>query len=144
MNHDRNDDLVRAFPGRTAVFDIFGSGNVGQPLAFLFAEIVHKVLASDIDQQRVDVLNAGRSGSKHIDGRRVVAAVEGGFDATTDFARITEADKIMVCVSAPLKKYCERDTSFVAGTYDLIRPHARLIIDRRGAFRGPSDHGVCP
>ncbi|MCA9249439.1 MAG: UDP-N-acetyl-D-glucosamine dehydrogenase, partial [Planctomycetales bacterium] len=94
-------------------------------LALRFSEVGFKVIGFDIDASRVAQLNAGRSGIKHIDGAQIAAAVTAGFEATADFARIAEADGIMICVPTPLNKYREPDLSFVVGTCDQIAPYLR-------------------
>lgn len=117
--------LLGKFADKSAVVGIVGLGYVGQPLALRFSEVGFKVIGFDIDASRVAQLNAGRSGIKHIDGAQIAAAVAAGFEATADFARIAEADGIMICVPTPLNKYREPDLSFVVGTCDQIAPYLR-------------------
>ncbi|MBW4985712.1 nucleotide sugar dehydrogenase [Mameliella sp. CS4] len=117
--------LTARLRDRTATIGIVGLGYVGQPLALRYAEIGYKVLGFDISSKLVDELNAGRSPIAHIGDERIAEALKGGFEATTDFSRIAEADGIMLCVPTPLNKYREPDLSFVTRTCDQIAPYLR-------------------
>jgi UDP-N-acetyl-D-glucosamine dehydrogenase len=52
-------------------------------------------------------------------------AVKSGFEATTDFKRVSEADALILCVPTPLNKYREPDLSFVLDTTDSLLPYLR-------------------
>jgi UDP-N-acetyl-D-glucosamine dehydrogenase len=68
---------------------IVGLGYVGLPLSLQFARSGATVLGLDIDQAKVDALNAGRSYIKHITGEAIQAERKSGrFEASTDFSRI--------------------------------------------------------
>ena len=62
--------------------------------------------------------------------------VETGFEATADFARIPDADAIIICVPTPLNKHREPDLSFIVGTMNSIAPHLRA---GPGAVAGEHD-----
>ena len=117
--------LLERLRDRTATIGIVGMGYVGQPLALRYAEIGYKVIGFDINEPRVAELNAGHSSIEHIPDERFAAAIEAGFEATCDFARIAEVDAILLCVPTPLNKYREPDLSFVTQTVDQIAPHLR-------------------
>lgn len=117
--------LITRLHDRTATIGIVGLGYVGQPLALRYAEIGYKVVGFDISQGLVAKLNGGQSPIEHIDDTRIAEALAEGFEATTDFARIAEADGIMLCVPTPLNKYREPDLSFVIDTVEQIAPYLR-------------------
>ena len=119
------EELERKLDTKTAVIGIVGMGYVGQPLALRFTEVGYKVLGFDINAERVAQLNAGHSSIEHIDDALVAQANAKGFECTTDFARIAEADGIMLCVPTPLNKYREPDLSYVTDTCDQIAPYLR-------------------
>jgi UDP-N-acetyl-D-glucosamine dehydrogenase len=52
------DELIRT---RTAIYGIIGLGYVGLPLGVVFADAGFRVLGFDVNQPRVDSLNAGMS-----------------------------------------------------------------------------------
>ena len=118
-------ELKQKLLDRRAVVGIVGLGYVGQPLALRYIEVGFRVLGFDIDQTKVDELNAGHSSIEHIPDTQIAAAVAGGLECTTDFSRIAEVDAIIICVPTPLNRYREPDLSFVTGTCDAIAPYLR-------------------
>jgi UDP-N-acetyl-D-glucosamine dehydrogenase len=118
-------DLARKLKDKSAVVGIVGLGYVGIPLALRFSSVGYRVLGFDIDQERVTSLNSGGSPIKHIASDAIAGMKEDGFEATADFARIAEADTIIICVPTPLSKHREPDLSFVVGTMEAVTPHLR-------------------
>ncbi len=113
------------FKDKSAVIGIVGLGYVGLPLMLRYNEIGFKVLGIDIDQSKVDLLNAGKSYIEHIPSARIAKASSSGFEATTDFSRATECDALILCVPTPLNRYREPDMSFVINTTNSLKPYFR-------------------
>lgn len=110
----------------TAVIGVLGLGYVGLPLVLGFAEKGIRVIGFDVDESKVSTLNAGKSYIEHIGAERVAGAVQAGkLEATADFARIAEADVIIICVPTPLDRHHEPDLSYIRATRDAILPHLR-------------------
>lgn len=110
---------------RNAPVGILGLGYVGIPLALRFAEAGFRVLGFDIDAERVEDLNAGRSPIKHISRDEIGAMIQRGFEATDDFSRIAEVGSIIICVPTPLSRHREPDLSFIVQTMETIAPYLR-------------------
>ncbi|SDO63438.1 UDP-N-acetyl-D-glucosamine dehydrogenase [Halomonas shengliensis] len=119
------DVLIHKLQSKEAVIGIVGLGYVGLPLMLRYNDIGFRVLGIDIDQEKVDHLNAGKSYIEHIPSEKVARASQSGFEATTDFRRVAEADAIILCVPTPLNKYREPDMSFVINTTDALKPYLR-------------------
>jgi UDP-N-acetyl-D-glucosamine dehydrogenase len=119
------DTFRNRIASRDAVVCIYGLGYVGLPLALRFTEVGFRVIGVDIDEERVAVLNSGRSGIDHLPNERVAKAREAGFEATTDFARTADGDALIVCVPTPLNRYREPDLSYVTDTGSSIAPYLR-------------------
>jgi UDP-N-acetyl-D-glucosamine dehydrogenase len=119
------DSTLAKFRNKEALIGILGMGYVGLPLMLRYNAIGFRVLGIDIDANKVEKLNAGRSYIEHIGSDRVAAARASGFEATTDFARASECDALILCVPTPLNKYREPDMSFVVNTTDAIKPFLR-------------------
>ncbi|RJG11782.1 nucleotide sugar dehydrogenase [Massilia cavernae] len=119
------DQLVGKFEDRTAVIGVIGLGYVGLPLSLRYSAVGFRVLGIDIDATKVGKLNAGASYIEHIAAGKVAGARERGFEATSDFARVAEADALIICVPTPLNVYREPDLSFVLGTMEAMLPHVR-------------------
>ncbi|CAM3613423.1 UDP-N-acetyl-D-glucosamine 6-dehydrogenase [Halomonas lysinitropha] len=115
------DKLIR----KEAVIGIVGLGYVGLPLMLRYNSIGFRVLGIDIDQEKVDRLNSGKSYIEHIPSARIAQAARSGFVATTDFSRVADADAVILCVPTPLNKYREPDLSFVTDTTDALKPYLR-------------------
>ena len=105
--------VVEKFKSRQALIGIVGLGYVGLPLMLRYNAIGFNVLGIDIDQSKVDKLNAGQSYIEHIPAANISKARETGFEATVDFKRASECDALILCVPTPLNKYREPDMSFV-------------------------------
>jgi UDP-N-acetyl-D-glucosamine dehydrogenase len=117
--------LISKLENRTAVIGIVGLGYVGLPLTLRYSAVGFKVLGFDIDAAKVAKLNSGGSYIAHIPSRYVEQACADGFEATADFARVAEADALIICVPTPLNAYREPDLSFVLDTTDSLLPHMR-------------------
>jgi UDP-N-acetyl-D-glucosamine dehydrogenase len=117
--------LVAKFDDGTAVIGIIGLGYVGLPLTLRYSAVGFKVLGIDIDSNKVDMLNRGASYIEHIAPRQIAQARGQGFEATSDFARVGEADALIICVPTPLNAYREPDLSFVLNTTDALLPYLR-------------------
>lgn len=104
---------------------IIGLGYVGIPLALRFHEVGFPVLGFDIDSERVNSLNAGNSPIHHIPAENIAAMTGNGFEATTDFRRIDEADAVIICVPTPLSEHRDPDLSYIVETMKTITPHLR-------------------
>ncbi|MCP3019492.1 UDP-N-acetyl-D-glucosamine 6-dehydrogenase [Cupriavidus basilensis] len=119
------DKLIDRLRGKESIIGIVGLGYVGLPLMLRYNAVGFRVLGIDIDQGKVDKLNAGHSYIEHISAVSITRARESGFEATTDFERARECDALIFCVPTPLNKYREPDMSFVVNTTDAIKPYLR-------------------
>src|SRR6202044_2474887 len=118
-------DLKSRIDARQAKVGIIGLGYVGLPLALLFSEQRFAVTGFDIDRQKVDTLNAGRSYIVRVPGPEVQKAQQSGFLATADYSEIAKMDVVIICVPTPLNEYHEPDLSYVTGTVKSIAPYLR-------------------
>jgi UDP-N-acetyl-D-glucosamine dehydrogenase len=119
------EQLTSKLRDQTAVIGIIGLGYVGLPLTLRYSEAGFRVLGIDIDPAKVAQLNQGGSYIEHIPALAVEKARATGFEATADFARVAEADALIICVPTPLNAYREPDLSFVLNTVDALLPHVR-------------------
>ncbi|MGZ2259824.1 nucleotide sugar dehydrogenase [Roseobacter sp. A03A-229] len=139
--------LLEKLKGKTATIGIVGMGYVGQPVALRYSQIGFGVLGFDIDPEMVSNLNAGHSAIEHIADEDVAAANAAGMSCTTDFARISEVDAIIICVPTPLNKHREPDLSFVTNTCDTLSPFLRpgqVIALESTTYPGTTEEEVLP
>ena len=140
-------ELLNKLNNKDAVIGIVGLGYVGLPLMLRYIEVGYKVLGFDIDQEKVDALNAGRSYIEHISSDTISHATQHGFTATTDFSRAVEADALIICVPTPLNKYREPDLSFVTDTTDSLVPYLRagqVFSLESTTYPGTTDEELAP
>ncbi len=141
-------DLLEKIQNKEAVIGVVGLGYVGLPLLMEFVDQGFKTLGFDIDPQKVEKLNAGKSYIKHIAEERVKKVRETNlFEATTDFSRIKEVDAILICVPTPLTKHREPDLSYIIGTGETLAKHIRpgqLIVLESSTFPGTTEEVLKP
>jgi UDP-N-acetyl-D-glucosamine dehydrogenase len=139
--------LIARLQDRSAVIGVIGLGYVGLPLSLRYAAVGFKVLGIDIDQAKVDRLNAGASYIEHIPAAQVQGAIDAGFEATTDFARALEADALIICVPTPLNAYREPDLSFVLDTVAALLPYVhegQVVSLESTTYPGTTDEELRP
>src|SRR4051812_37371706 len=107
------------------VVGVIGLGYVGLPLARAFADSDVKVVGFDIDQAKVDQLNAETSYIRQIPSAAVAKMREHGFEATADFDRVSEADVILICVPTPLTPAREPDLTYIVASVEAIAMRLR-------------------
>ena len=125
---------------------IVGLGYVGLPLAIQFARSKVKVIGLDVDEAKVDMINAGQSYIKHI----APATIQQGLkdkrlSASTDFGRIKEVTAAIICVPTPLNKNREPDISFIIETGRKIAPHltkGSLVVLESTTYPGTTDEDL--
>src|SRR5438876_958923 len=114
-------DLKQRIESRNYTVGVIGLGYVGLPLACGFGDAGFRVLGFDVDPAKVEQLNDGRSYIGYIPADQVAGLVGSGrLRALSDFARLGDADAIIVCVPTPLTDHREPDLRYVERTADDI------------------------
>ncbi len=133
---------------REVVLGIVGLGYVGIPLALAALRRGIKVVGFDIDQPRVDQINAGKETIKHIPMELIVEGLKTQrVNATTDFDRLAEPDALLICVPTPLSRHREPDLSYVRQTTEAIARRLRpgqLIVLESTTYPGTTDELMRP
>jgi len=105
---------------------IVGLGYVGLPLSLQFAKNNVKVIGIDLDIDKVQSINSGRSYINHINNNSVIELVNKGlFSATHNYDVIKDVDAVIICVPTPLSKNQEPDLSYVLNTGRSISKYLR-------------------
>ena len=95
--------LLNRIDKRDALIGVVGIGYVGLPVALGFAEAGFRVVGIDLRQEKVDLINAGRSHLLEVPDKRVAAAKQAGlFSASASFEPLKQADAVIICVPTPL------------------------------------------
>ncbi|KPF71702.1 UDP-N-acetyl-D-glucosamine dehydrogenase [Bosea sp. AAP35] len=140
--------FVAAVADRSIVIGVVGLGYVGIPLALAALRQGFRVIGFDVDQPRVDLINAGRETIKHIPMELIIDGLaQGRFEATTDFDRMAEPDALLICVPTPLSRFREPDLSYVENTTREIakRLHpGQLVVLESTTYPGTTDELMRP
>src|SRR5262245_17512848 len=103
-------ELESLYRDKKAVVGIVGLGYVGMPLAIAAWTSGFRVVGFDIDCEKVDLINSGKSYLKHISSKEIAAAVDSGqFRATNRFDDAREVNAVIICVPTPLTAHREPD-----------------------------------
>ncbi len=145
---DFTERLIAAISSRQARVGIIGLGYVGLPLTAAFVSKGFAVLAFDIDQRKVEMLESGKSYIRQIPDERI-REMRGAcrFAATSDFSKLSEVDVILICVPTPLTPQREPDMSFVENTTKVLASHLRrgqLVVLESTTYPGTSRTLVRP
>ena len=113
--------LAEKIASKKAIIGVIGLGYVGLPLIRAFVRAGYRTMGFDVDQTKVDKLNAGQSYIKHIDGGAMAKLIaDKQFEPTADMGRLGEADCIIICVPTPLNESRDPDLSYIEGTAHSI------------------------
>ena len=134
--------------GRSARVGVIGLGYVGLPLCLAFERAGFPVTGFDVDQEKVNSLNRGRSYIKHFSDAQIQGALAGKrFAATAEFDRLAEMDAILICVPTPLTERREPDLSYVEQTGRDIAQRLRagqLVVLESSTYPGTTDEVLLP
>ena len=140
--------LQKRIKDKEALVGVVGLGYVGLPLVKAFLKKGFAVTGFDIDRRKVDMLNQGKSYIKHITAAELRPFLSTKrFAATTEFARLTDMDAVLICVPTPLDDHRNPDLSFVLTTTETIAGHLRkgqLVVLESTTYPGTTDEEMLP
>ena len=118
------EELLKKIADKTLVCGVVGLGYVGLPLAVDKAKHGFHTIGFDVQQQKVDMVNAGRNYIGDVVDADLRELVETGMlSATTDFSRVCDVDFIAICVPTPLDQHQQPDISYVRSSAEAISKH---------------------
>jgi len=114
-----------------------GIGYVGLPVALIFAKAGYDVVGFDVDQARVDRINAGENPIKGrepgMDDLVKSMAKKKNFIATTDPTKLADRDMILVAVQTPVEGNHEPKYEHLRSALKTIAHHmkrgAQIVIE---------------
>lgn len=140
--------LIDRFKNRKAYIGVIGLGYVGLPLIETFVKEGFKTIGFDVDQKKIEMLNAGASYIKHISHEKIVSMLSTGlFKATSDYSLISDVDAVLICVPTPLNKHREPDMTYVIETNEAIVPflqNEQLIVLESTTYPGTTNELMKP
>ncbi len=140
--------LLEKFTTCNATVAVMGMGYVGFPLALATHRNGFSVLAYDVDESKVEKLNAGHSYLKGIADTDIKKMVDvGRFHATGEVTKLSDADALIMCVPTPLTRNREPDLSYVIATTEAVASQLRpgqLIVLESTTFPGTTAEVIIP
>lgn len=142
------DTLLQKLSDRTAVTGVIGLGYVGLPFCIAAVRKGLKTVGFDIDPSKCAALAEGQSYLKHLTNAAIQELMSSGrFEATSDFARLSEPDILVICVPTPLTRHREPDLSYLVQTTEqiakAIRPGQMIILEST-TYPGTTDEVMRP
>jgi UDP-N-acetyl-D-glucosamine dehydrogenase len=125
---------------------VVGLGYVGLPLAVELAEVGFSVTGFDVQNSKIEHINAGSSYIQDVPSSVIEPIVQNGrLRATVDFSEIAGMDTINICVPTPLGKTKDPDMRFIESACDQIVRYIKpgtLVILESTTYPGTTDELV--
>ena len=117
-------DLIKKIQDKALTMGVCGLGYVGLPLAVDKAKHGFKTIGFDVQQEKVDLVNAGKNYIGDVVDADLEALVGSGMlRATSDFGFVKDVDFIAICVPTPLDKHQQPDISYVRDSAIAVSKH---------------------
>jgi UDP-N-acetyl-D-glucosamine dehydrogenase len=127
---------------------IVGAGYVGLPLARTFADAGKRVLLVDVDEARVEQLNAGESYIEDVPTEVLAPLVDTGLvTATTDYDELRDAAAILIALPTPLSRQREPDLRILVSAAEQIATRLQpghLVVLESTTYPGTTREQVKP
>lgn len=118
--------LLEKIANKEMVVGVVGLGYVGLPLAVEKAKAGFKTIGFDIQQSKVDMVNAGENYIGDVTNADLKELVQNSYlCATSDFREVCEVDFIAICVPTPLDSHQQPDVSCVRSSSEQIARYLR-------------------
>ncbi len=141
-------ELETLIRGRSATVSVIGLGYVGLPLVKAFYGAGFPLVGFDVDEKKIEMLQAGRSYIDSVGSSLVADMISSDrFKVTCDFQKLREVDVIVICVPTPLSSAREPDLSHVRRTSEAIAANLRpgqLVVLESTTYPGTTDEVVQP
>lgn len=142
------EQLISKITGKSARIGVIGLGYVGLPLAVTCAKRGLATTGFDIDQSKIDKLDAHSSYIEAVESADL-ADLHGAdmLGWTTDFSGLADMDVIVVCVPTPLSKNRDPDLSFVEKTTQVVAQHitkGTLVVLESTTYPGTTAEVIKP
>jgi UDP-N-acetyl-D-glucosamine dehydrogenase len=141
-------NLKEKLLNKTATLGVIGLGYVGLPLAVEKAKAGYKTIGFDVQESKVKMVNKGKNYIGDVVNEDLESLVKSGnLSATTDFAKVAQADCVSICVPTPLDKYQQPDISYVKASAESIVPYMHkdmLIVLESTTYPGTTEELLKP
>jgi UDP-N-acetyl-D-glucosamine dehydrogenase len=141
-------NIKEKIQSKTAILGVIGLGYVGLPLAVEKAKAGFRTIGFDVQESKVNMVNAGKNYIGDVVNEDLESIVKSGLlTATTDFAQVAQADCVCICVPTPLDKHQQPDISYVKASAESIVPYMHkemLIVLESTTYPGTTEELLKP
>ncbi|MEQ8211635.1 MAG: nucleotide sugar dehydrogenase [Lacipirellulaceae bacterium] len=126
--------LSQLIESKQAKVGVVGLGYVGLPLIRALVKSGFTTIGFDVDQRKIDRLNAGESYIAHITDDEIASWTSSGkLIPTADPGELAGADAVLICVPTPLTPSRDPDLSYVESTVKelakVLRPGQLICLE---------------
>lgn len=140
--------LLDKIARREIIVGVVGLGYVGLPLAVEKAKAGFKTIGFDIQDKKVDMVNAGHNYIGDVVDEDLSTLVQQGMlSATNDFSFISEVDFVAICVPTPLDIYQQPDISYVRSSTQAIAQYMKrgaMVVLESTTYPGTTEELIKP
>ena len=140
--------LLNKIANKEIVVGVVGLGYVGLPLAVEKAKAGFQTIGFDVQNEKVDMINAGKNYIGDVVDDDLSDLVKNGMlSATTDFSFIKDVDFVAICVPTPLDTHQQPDISYVKASSEAISKHLRkgtMVVLESSTYPGTTEELVRP
>src|SRR5688572_4156102 len=112
----------------TANIGVLGLGYVGLTEAVALARAGFRVTGFEVDQDRIDAVQSGRSYIMDVPDEELLVAVRSwNLTATADVEGLRDMDVVLICVPTPLGKSKAPDMSYIVAAVDALQARLRPV-----------------
>ncbi|NLI71477.1 MAG: nucleotide sugar dehydrogenase [Bacteroidales bacterium] len=141
-------NLLKKIEQRKVVVGVVGLGYVGLPLAVEKAKAGFKTIGFDVQDKKVEMVNAGHNYiGDVVDDDLAVIVEKGMLSATNDFSFIKDVDFVAICVPTPLDIYQQPDISYVKASTEAISQYLKkgtMVVLESTTYPGTTEELVRP
>ena len=120
-------ELLRKIKNKELTAGVVGLGYVGLPLAVEKAKAGFKTVGFDVQESKVDMVNAGHNYIGDVVDEELSKLIETGMlSATNDFSFIKDVDFVAICVPTPLDSHQQPDINYVRSSAELIAKYMKI------------------
>lgn len=142
------EELIAKIQNKTLRMGVCGLGYVGLPLAVDKAKHGFKTVGFDVQQSKVDMVNAGQNYIGDVVDSDLKELVDSGMlRATTDFSQICDVDFIAICVPTPLDAHQQPDISYVRDSTVAISKYLKkgtMVVLESTTYPGTTEELLKP
>ena len=116
--------MLNKIKDRSLTIGVVGLGYVGLPLIVEKAKAGFKCIGFDVQQEKVDMVNAGKNYiGDVVDAELSDLVASGKVSATSDYSFIKDVDFVAICVPTPLDDHQQPDISYVRDSAIEVAKH---------------------